>query len=350
MSTSAAGLQARRFDDPGDRVDESGEERLLQQLVQGAGHPPGRGGPVIVGSGDDAAVWRPVAGTDVVLSQDAVVEGEDFRRSWITPWQLGRRCLAVALSDLAACGAEPAWCLVTVCAPESTRVNDLLALQAGLVEAAAEWGCALLGGDLSRIAGPLVVDVSVGGVAPAGTALRRDAGRPGDLLMVTGSLGRAAAGLHSLMRPAEPGDVVDEEWRAAQRTPVPRLREGVALRELGLRCAGDLSDGLLVDAGRTAAASGCAAELWLERLPVAAELAARFPQMWPELALGGGEDFELLVAVPMARSGAVLDGWPRSLAPLTVVGRLHEGTGIRLRSGEGGEQVPLPAVRSRHFG
>ncbi|GAC1339348.1 MAG: thiamine-phosphate kinase [Candidatus Dormibacteria bacterium] len=347
--TGAEPQRGRRFDEPGLRLDEVGEGALLDRLVRAAGRPVGRSGRAVTGSGDDAAWWRPEPDTDLVLSQDAVVEGEDFRRHWITPWQLGRRCLAGALSDLAACGALPSWCLVSVCAAETTKADDLLCLQAGLVEAAAEWGCALLGGDLSRIAGPLVIDVSVGGAVPAGSGLRRDSGRPGDLLVVTGELGCAAAGLRLLLAAEDIDGPAARAWRAAQLTPVPRLAEGIALREQGVVCGGDLSDGLVVDAGRTAAASGCAAELWLDRLPVGTPLRERFPQEWPELALAGGEDFELLAVVAPARLDALRLAWPSSLAPLSVVGRLVPGNDVQLRSGENGAALPLPAIRSRHF-
>jgi thiamine-monophosphate kinase len=117
-----------------------------------------------------------------------------------------------------------------------------------------------------------------------------------------------------------------------------------------VRCAGDLSDGLLVDARRTAAASGCAAELWRDTLPVGAALRHAFPGDWPALALGGGEDFELLAAVAPARVDALLREWPVDLAPLTVVGRLTAGSGVRMLDRRGGSELALPPIASRHFG
>jgi len=322
----------------------------------------------------------------VVLTQDALVEGVDFRRDWTTPHRLGRRCIAVSLSDLAAMGAQPAFCLVTLCAPGTTPLADVEALHAGIEEICAETGCPLVGGDISSIAGPLVLDVVAGGTVEPGRVLRRDAGRPGDVLVVTGVLGRAAAGLRLLLRdaggagsladagraarrplqpaPAQPLDerqgpdgtlaavpaAVIAAWRAAQLDPVARLAEGQRLAMLGIRSAGDLSDGLLVDARRTAAASGCAAELWRDAIPVDAALRTAFAGDWPALAIGGGEDFELLAAVDPAGLDALVRDWPTELAPLTVVGRLTEGEGVRLLDGPGGAELALPPVASRHFG
>jgi thiamine-monophosphate kinase len=324
-----------------------GEAAVLARLTGSAAAGPG----VLLGSGDDAAVWQPPPGTAVVVSQDALVEGEDFHRDWTTPHLLGRRCLEVALSDLAAMGAVAGWCTATVCAPASTAVDDVLALALGLADAGEEAGCSLVGGDLSGIRGPLVVDVCVGGWVEPDRVLRRDAGRPGDLLAVTGRLGAAAAGLRALR--SEVGAGVAPErlaaWTAAQLRPRARLAEGRRLAALGVRCAGDVSDGLIVDAGRTAAASGCRAELRLEALPLAEGLPDAFPEDWEELALGGGEDFELLVAAPPPLMERVAVAWPPELAPLTQVGVLREGSGgVRLLAG--GDERPLPAVLSRHFG
>jgi len=305
---------------------------------------------VLVGPGDDAAVWQPPDGRALVLTQDALVEGVDFHRGWTTPFLLGRRCLAVSLSDLAAMGAAPAWCMVTLCAPGDTAVGDVEELHAGLLAMAAESACPVVGGDVSAIDGPLVLDVVAGGSVDPARVLRRDAGRVGDLLVVTGVLGRAAAGLRLLRAGADASPAAGAAWRRAQLDPVPRLGEGLALAELGVRCAGDLSDGLLVDARRTADACGCAAELWRDAVPVDAELRTAFTDDWPALALGGGEDFELLAAVGAERLDGLRRDWPAGLARLTVVGRLVEGSGLRLLDRDGGAELALPPVASRHFG
>ena len=305
---------------------------------------------LVVGNGDDGAVWRPRPGMDVVLSQDACVEGIDFVRRWSGPQLVGRRAVAVAVSDLAAMGARPVLCQATLCAPGSARLADALSIHQGLAEAAAEFGCHLAGGDLSAIDGPLVVDVLVCGEVASDGALRRDRGREGDALLVTGSLGGAAAGLRRLLDGEGAGPAADDaRWLERQLRPKPRVAEGLQLVASEVRCAGDVSDGLLVDAARTAAMSGCGAELWLDAVPTEPGIREAFGD-WPALVLGGGEDFELLVAVAEDSLPRLLSSWPAALAPLSQVGRLTSGNGIRLLDRRGGAEIPAPPVMSRHFG
>ena len=374
------------FDTGGPTLQEVGEAELLRRLTAVA-RRRGDGDRLVVASGDDAAVWRPPGGAGIVISQDAIVEGEDFLRSWIDPEAVGRRALAIALSDLAAMGARPALCLVTLCAPGTSRIDDLLAIQEGIGAAASEAGCRVAGGDVSAIAGPLVIDVVVVGTVDPGRALRRDRGRPGDLLVVTGCLGGAAAGLRLLLDgrrelvppagghrhaaegngqgppghghpshghahpPAEDDAAADAEarWLGRQLRPRARLAEGQALVRLGVNCAGDLSDGLIVDVGRITDASGCAAEIWLESVPTEPGIRTLLGAAWVDAALGGGEVFELVAAVAAERLDGLLARWPGGLAPLHVVGRLTPGSGLRLLDRREGQEVPLPPVASRHF-
>ncbi|MGA2283177.1 MAG: thiamine-phosphate kinase [Candidatus Dormibacteria bacterium] len=338
----------RRFDAGGETLDDVGEAELLRRLtataLRGGGDPR-----LVVASGDDAAVWQPPAGAGIVLSQDAVVEGEDFLKAWTDPETVGRRAHAVGVSDLAAMGAWPRLCLVTLCAPGSAEVGDLMAIQEGVCAAAAETGCRVVGGDVSAIRGPLVIDVAVVGTVDAGRALRRDRGRPGDALVVTGSLGGAAAGLQILLDGVDARGEGVERWLDRQLRPRARLAEGQALAELGVECAGDLSDGLIVDVGRIIEASGCGAQLWLDRIPADPGIRTLLGDGWVKAALGGGEDFELVAAVDAYRLDGLLAAWPAGLEPLTVVGALDQGSGLRLLDRRGGAPVPLPAVASRHF-
>ena len=325
-----------------------GEADLLRLLAEVASAASNQS--LVVGPGDDAAVWRSGSAVDVVLTQDAMVEDRDFRRVWITPQQIGARALHVALSDIAGMGAGPAWCLATLCAPGATLLDDVLEIQRGLVAAARDTGCALAGGDVSDTAGPIVIDVAVGGTLDGGRCLRRDAGRPGDVLVVTGTMGRAAAGLRALdgakLTASEPSRTL---WEAALLAPRARIAEGLRLAEAGARCGGDISDGLAVDAARTADASGCAAEVWLDHVPVDPDLRTAFSDAWVDIALGGGDDFELLAALSPVVVGDLLRGWPTHLAPLRIVGRLVEGSGVEVLTAEGGDRVAGPVVSSRHW-
>ncbi len=322
-----------------------GERALLERLVAIAREAC----PSASASGDDAAVWSPPAGRDLAVSVDALVEGVDFRRSWIDPARLGARAFGVAVSDLAAMGAAPVNCVATLCARGDEQVEDVLAIQRGLCEAAAAVGCAVVGGDVSATDGPLVIDVCVTGSLPKGRALRRVAGHPGDLLVVTGIVGRSAAGLQLLLEGDTATSAVERCWIAAHLDPVTRLSEGQRLLQAGVECAGDLSDGITVDVARTAAASGCGAEIWLDRVPVDVHLRERFGHRWLELAVAGGEDFELLAAGSKSLLDAVLRDWPAELAPLTVIGALTDGDGFRLLDHRGGPERPPPGSLADHF-
>ncbi len=303
---------------------------------------------MIVANGDDAAVLATPAGRALVMTQDALVEGIDFLKRWITPYRLGWRALAVSLSDLAAMGSTPAFCLLTICAHPSVAALDVLALEAGLGDAAAAAGCTVAGGDVSAIDGPLVLDVVAGGYVARDRILRRDAGRPGDLLLVTGTLGRAAAGL-AVLRGQLPAARAHPAWVDAQLSPRPRIAEGMALAAQGVLCAGDVSDGLWVDAERTATAANCGAELWWDSVPVDRELRQLPDAESRGLALAGGEDFELLAAAPPEVTERLLVDWPSGLAPLSVVGRLVAGRGVRLLTARDGELLPDPVPSSLHF-
>jgi thiamine-monophosphate kinase len=333
------------FDQGGPTLADTGERALLRALTEIA-RSASTG--LAIGSGDDAAVWSPPAGLDLAVSQDALVEGVDFRRWWISPRRLGARAMAVALSDLAGMGATPVWCSATLCAPSSTSFADVLEIQRGLCGAASAAGCAVAGGDVSAIDGPLVIDIVVGGSVVPGAVLRRDAGRAGDAVVVTGSLGRAAAGLRLLL---DGGELSEQEqaWVDAQLSPVARLAEGLELVSSGVRCGGDISDGLLVELERITDMSGCGAEIWLDRLPVEAALVSDFGSAWPDLAVGGGEDFELVATLPREAVAALVGSWPASLVPLTVVGCLRDGAGVAVLDREGGATVPAPRTTSRHF-
>jgi thiamine-monophosphate kinase len=337
----------RRFGSGGPTLAAVGESGLLEQLTAIAKSVSGA--HVASPAGDDAAVWHPPPDCDVAVSVDALVEDVDFRRGWITPRQLGRRAFAVAVSDLAGTGAEPVHCLATLCARRVEQLEDVLEIQRGLCEAAAATGCAVAGGDVSAIEGPMVIDVCVTGVVPAGRALLRSAGRPGDIVLVTGMLGRAAAGLRMLLEKADAASPSERSWIDAQLQPTTRLREGRGLLARGVRCGGDVSDGLVLDALRTARASACAVDLWADYLPVDPALVERFGKQWLELALGGGEDFELVAAVPEREVGALLRDWPDDLAPLTTVGALREGVGVRLLDGPDGVELALPPSHAGHF-
>ncbi len=317
-----------------------GEFELLAKLRE---RLPAPGPRVRLGSGDDAAVTVPGGAT--ATSVDAVLDGVHFRRGDATPEQIGAKALATALSDLAAMGAEAGEAYVVVGVPPDLDEDEFLALLDGMLVLAAATGTALVGGDVTR-APALTLAVTVVGHAAAPELLVSRAGaEPGDSLVLTGELGGAAAGLLLLERPeltaAVPADTA-ELLRRRQLEPSPRLRSGLGLARAGARAMIDLSDGLGGDASHLAAASGVGLRFDAATLPLAkgvAEVAAAAGRDPLELAASGGEDYELLAALPADRlaEAAVAIG-EAAEATLTPVGEVVAGSGVEIRL-PGGEML-----------
>lgn len=311
-------------------VEDIGEFGLIDRLARIVGKPgvdplqPTREGDI--GIGDDAALWHPTPGATEVLTTDALIEDVHFRLS-TTSWRdLGWKALAENVSDVAAMGARPTRAFVTLGLPRGTRVANLDELYRGLGALAEQYGLVMAGGDV--VSSPvLMLSIAVVGELQ-GPGLRRAAGRPGDLLAVTGDLGGSAGGLE-LLEQGSPDfdDPSVSNLVHRHRRPHPRVAEGLILAEAGVGCGMDLSDGLLGDAGKLAYASGLAATIEIERLPYPATLERQFGEDAARIsALRGGEDYELLVAARLetiARASDLLI--ERGHQPLTIVGRLEEG-------------------------
>ena len=247
------------------------------------------GSPVIAGIGDDCAIYRPRGSADDLLfTSDMFIEGVHFRRETHKPAVAGRKALVRSLSDIAAMGGTPRFCLVSLCVPAWANTKWVDRFFDGILDLAAATGTVLAGGDLSH-GETLACDVTVGGAVPRGTALRRSGARPGHEIYVSGTLGGSALGLES--QKGKGG--VDLKQRKALRRhlfPEPRLALGAYLREkLHATSTIDLSDGLSLDLRRICLASGVGAEIVAP---------PRFPGASLEQALHGGEEYELLFTVP----------------------------------------------------
>jgi len=305
---------------------------------------------MVVGIGDDAAVVEPERNRLEVLSVDALVEGVHFDRAFTPPAAVGHRALAVNLSDLAAMGATPAWALLSLNLPRPDE-SWIGEFAHGFARLAREHEVALVGGNLSR--GPLSITVQLTGQVPQGTALRRSGARAGDELWVSGTLGDAAQGL--VLRRAEgrtPAPPADADGHAAWlcarfEYPSPRVALGLGLRQLASACI-DLSDGLLADLPRLAAASGCRAELDIESLPLSPALRAVSGDLAWQQALAGGEDYELCFAASAAHSPQLQELATAVGVPLCRCGRLREGSGLELR--RAGTVIQFAQPPFDHFG
>jgi thiamine-monophosphate kinase len=264
---------------------------------------------------DDAALFMPPPGRELVFSADAIVETVHFLPN-DPPETIGRKLLRVNLSDLAAMGATPLHYLLTLSAPRTTPDAWFAGFAAGLAADQAAFGVRLLGGDTTSTPGPISLSATIIGHVSPGQALRRSGAQPGDGLWVTGTIGDGALGLLALR-----GEIADPTGYLASRYRVPQPRLGLRLHGIA-SAAMDISDGLLQDAGHLCRAGGLAVEIDAALVPLsdAARIAGRL-----DVVLSGGDDYELLLAVPPAREAALLAEAARVAMPIIRIGRFLPG-------------------------
>lgn len=294
---------------------------------------------VALGIGDDAALLRPAAGHELVATADTLNAGVHFPPG-TAPEDLGWKTLAVSLSDLAAMGAEPAWCLLSLSLPQAD-LDWIDRFLDGLLALAGEHGVALVGGDTTQ--GPLSIALTALGQVPAGQALRRDGARAGDDVWITGCTGEAALALTQWRS----GAACDGTLRARLHRPVPRLAAGRALRGLASACI-DVSDGLAADLGHVLHASGVGAEVLLDALPRSSALdALEAPTRWRHQTTGG-DDYELCFTAPAGRRADVAARLADAATRVTRIGTIETVPGLRLRDAAGREFAPA-ASGWQHF-
>lgn len=322
-----------------------GEFALIERLRRLV---PATGPDVVRGIGDDTAVVR-LSG-QVLATCDVQVEGVHFTRDLCTPADIGWRALAVNLSDIAAMGGAPRYALISLLLPPEMPVSTLDGVYAGLAEIASAYDVIVVGGNVSRTSGPFAIDVAL--LGETRRVLGRAGARPGDGVWVTGSVGKAAAGLFLLRHPEvhvpHAGDLM-----AAYRRPVPRIEVGQALAGMeAVSAMIDTSDGTASDLLHLADASGVGARLDLDRLPLAAGIASaaraagRDATAW---ALGGGEDYELLFTAAAAFETSTADLGRTLGVSVTRIGDILRPEDGRWIAGRGGSRVPLVPTGWDHF-
>jgi len=319
----------------------NGEDSIIQEFLA----PLAAGYPGAFGLKDDCAVIAPPAGSDLVVKTDPIVAGVHFLPN-AEPDDIAWRALAVNVSDLAGKGATPIAYVMALSLPEAPKRTWMAKFAAGLAEAQRAFGCHLIGGDTDRAPGSVTVTITAFGTVPAGTLVRRGTARAGDQIFVTGTLGDAALGLAVLQQ--SPLDIGRLGFGAADALgmmkrflrPQPRLALGPLLRAHA-SAAMDLSDGLAKDCGRMCLASGVGARLFLAALPLSAAMrkAIARDEAWQKTAVSGGDDYEILAAVPQDKAAAFLSDAAKLDFPVTRIGEMIGGHGVRIDRPDGSELI-----------
>ena len=314
---------------PDERPSEDDVVRVIARLAARPGIPGVRRS-----IGDDAAVLEPSPGSALLATTDLLLEDVHFRRRWAEPADIGWKAMAVNVSDIAAMGGTPRWALVALGCPEATPVEEIEAFYVGALALCDAHRVVVVGGDTSASASGWTVNVTVLGESTA--PVLRSTARPGDVIAVTGTLGRSAAGLAVLERDTAPEDIAPEalaEVTGALLRPCPRVAEARWLAAAGgVTAMMDLSDGLATDLVRLVTESGAGATVQVQQLPVApavrtvATALHHDPQAW---ATGGGEDYELLVTCERESFNRLRVGLAQSTGTtLTAVGEITGGGGV----------------------
>lgn len=304
---------------------EFGLIELVQQWLHATGDPAGIVDDlpyrITVDNGDDAAaVTFGRAPVTELYTTDTMVDGIHFT-SATTPWRdLGWKSLASNISDVAAMGGDPAVALVTLGLPSTTRVADLKDLYAGMMEICGEFGARIIGGDM--VGSPVAfITVALTGIAP-GPPMVRTAAAPGHQVAVTGPVGGSAGGLRQLLADGDQTDPGNSALVLQHRRPYPHVATGKILVASGVGSAMDVSDGLADDLGKLCSASGVAATIFAEQVPVSHTLQSEFPDDWLDLALYGGEDYVILFTAPQDIMDGAMAALPGGAA---VVGEITTG-------------------------
>ncbi|CAO0823496.1 Thiamine-monophosphate kinase [Desulfarculales bacterium] len=322
--------------------------RLEELLARRGLTAPG----VVLGLGDDTAILKLQPGQEFLVTCDTLVAGRHYLPGVITPHELGRRAMAVNLSDIAAMGGWPLYALVSLGLDAQTLVSEVEEMYLGFLAELNPWRAVVVGGNITKTEGPVFIDVTMMGQAPAGRTLRRGGGRAGDAILLTGHPGQAAAGLRQLKQTPQEAD---PELRRAYLTPTPRLPQGQAVGQSGLASAMiDISDGLLGDLNHICEQSGTGALMVAELLPVSPALrkvAAAWGLNPLELVLGNSDDYELIITCAPGH----VQGLKMALAAagslmLSEIGRLTPpGQGLQLLNSQGGLRRLSPRGWD-HFG
>lgn len=326
------------------KLSELGEFGLIEQIRQRA--PVGAG--VHRGIGDDAAEVSLPEGHHLLTSTDLLIEETHFRRDWTSCEDLGHKAVAVNLSDIAAMGGTPRYLYLGLACPGETDLDDINAFLKGALDEAEHHNVTLVGGDTCRSPGPWMISVTIEGSAPALQAIGRDGAQPGDLIMVSGTLGDSALALHLLRNGKEPNAAL----LARHHRPTAQVELGRLLGENRLaRAMIDISDGLTGDLEHILQASGVDGLIEENRLPLSKAFRQHTGRdsSLRELALYGGEDYELLFTVAPEKAAEVTTRCAESGLAVTSIGVIHKGSGTLSLQDKTGVVRPILVRGYDHF-
>lgn len=326
----------------------SGEDRFIARFLR-----PIAGSPAALGLHDDAALLAPPEGCDLVLTKDAAVAGVHFFPD-DPPAGIARKAMRVNLSDLAAKGAAPLGVLLALALPKGTPDAWMEAFASGLGADADHYGCPILGGDTVSTPGPITITITALGAVPKGEFVPRTGARPGQAILVTGTIGDAALGLTLRLDGARAGFAGLPQERRAHLLdrylhPQPRLALAPVLRRHAA-AAMDVSDGLAGDVAKMLAASGCGGHIEARRVPLsgAAQAAIAAEPGLLRTALTGGDDYEVVACVPHAAVPAFTAEAAEAGVPVALIGETRAGEGLAVTDA-GGHALDLGAGSFSHF-
>jgi thiamine-monophosphate kinase len=325
---------------------EFGLIELLAEIVDNTKNPKDASWKrLLIGIGDDAAAWQVDSGVQLA-TMDSLVQDTHFDPNIITWEELGWKAIAVNLSDIAAMGGTPKYALISLALPGEIETDNVSSLYQGMAQIANRFGVAIVGGNIAS-ANKTIINVTVLGSLESTSALTRSAVVPGDVIAVTGYLGLSAAGLRMLKQHLKFDVETTQLLREAHLMPVPRVDEGQILLRHGVKAAIDISDGLVSDLTHICQASKVGARINQNALPIHPVLENNFKSDYLQLALSGGEDYELLFTASnqiMTRLKKVMP------CPITVIGEItQELTGQVTIINAGGKNIPWQKAGWEHF-
>lgn len=338
-----------------ERISDIGEFGLIERINRLLSREGVRSRQVTLGIGDDAAVFRPRAGYEILVTCDCLVEGRHFLPRFISPKDLGRRAMTLNISDIGAMGGRPLYALISLGLRGETPVADIEALYRGFLRELNFFEASIIGGNLTRSGDGQFIDITLIGEVEQGKALTRSGARAGDVILVSGYPGQSAAGLQLLLHEAHNPKIPEHPLVKVFNTPSHRAVLGAAVARFGLATAMiDTSDGFLADLGHICSESRAGAALIREKLPISAELiqAARALKKDPlDFFLGESDDYELIITCAEAKVKSIQDLAAACDPPLVVteVGRISDQAGEMVLIDREGRRDPLIPAGWDHF-